>query len=56
LRLLPLRYAPGLQAAKRKKHCQGKQTRLAKQHLSGANTHPYLKIGVFGSVTRATSE
>jgi hypothetical protein len=56
LRLLPLRYAPGLQAAKRKKRCQRKQTRLAKQHPSGANTDPYLKTGVLGSATRATSE
>jgi hypothetical protein len=55
LRLLPLRYAPGLQAAKRKKRCQRKQTRLAKQHPSGANTDPYLKTGVLGSATRATS-
>jgi hypothetical protein len=54
-RLLPLRYAPGLEAAKRKKRCQRKQTRLAKQHPPGANTDPNLKTGVLGSATRATS-
>ena len=52
----PPRDASGLQAAKRKKRCRRKQTRLTRRHPSGANTDPYLKTGILGSATRATSK